>query len=368
MDGMIGTELVNWMDDICIADNDFEDKFAKIRRFFGRCRERGLSLVPAKCKLFQLEVVFGGITLSVAGNTPNNNKIVAVIDCPGPKTSHELLGFLGLTGFFRWHIKGYAMIMQPLSDLMRDVKAEKLKVGGKPRKGAYKRALQAKSISKSWGEEQWKAFVTLKIAMTSTPVLKTPQYDGRIFRVVMDSSKKGFGRVLLQEFETDNLTAKQKKVWHPITFCSKWTSPGKERYEPFLLEFVALKFALDEFDHLTYGLQIEIEMDCQALRDVLLNKRQSATHAQWEELITCQNIVDIRHRTGVTNIVVDAISRKWVEVRGLSTGKDGVDWLVQSDWEAEKGIVNNIMHVEEGTDRRGDTHSNEGTVQGRPMA
>ena len=93
---------------------------------------------------------------------------------------------------------------------------------------------------------------------------------------------------------------KQKKAWHPITFCSKRTSPSEERYKPFLLEFAALKFALDEFDHLTYGSQIEIETDCQALRDVLLNKRQSATHARWEESITCRNIVDIRHRPGVT--------------------------------------------------------------------
>ena len=56
LDGMIGTELVNWMDDICMADNDFENKFTKVRKFFGRCRERGLSLAPAKCKLFQSEV------------------------------------------------------------------------------------------------------------------------------------------------------------------------------------------------------------------------------------------------------------------------------------------------------------------------
>ena len=94
LDGMIGTELVNWMDDICIADNDFEDKFTKVQKFFRRCRERGLSLVPAKCKLFQSEVVFGGITLSAAGITPNDDKIAAVIDWPEPKTSHELLGFL----------------------------------------------------------------------------------------------------------------------------------------------------------------------------------------------------------------------------------------------------------------------------------
>ena len=47
--------------------------------------------------------------------------------------------------------------------------------------------------------------------------------------------------------------------------------------------------------------------------------------------------MDIRHRPGVTNVVVDAISRKWAEVRGLSTGKDGVDWSVRLDWKVKKG-------------------------------
>src|SRR6266481_2955397 len=329
LDSMIGNELVNWMDNICIADDEFGRKFAKMRKFFGRCREWGLSLAPAKCKLFQSEVVFGGVTISATGITLNDDKIVAVIDWPEPQMLHELLGFLGLTGFFRHHIKGYVTIAQLLLDLIRDVKVEKLKAGGKTWKGVYKRVLQVKSISESWGEEQKKAFLMLKVAVTSAPVLKTLQYDGRIFRVVMDGSKKGFGGVLLQEFETEDPTGKWTKVWHPIAFCLKRTSVSEEQYEPFLLDFAALKFALDKFDHLTYRSQIEIETDCQALWDVLLNKRQSVTHTRWEESITCRNIVDIWHWPGVSNVIADVISQKWLEARGPSTGKDGADWMVQ---------------------------------------
>src|SRR6266481_1308022 len=133
----------------------------------------------------------------------------------------------------------------------------------------------------------------------------------------------------------------------PNSLLLEADSVSEERYEPFLLEFAALKFVLDEFDHLTYGSQIEIETDCQALWDVLLNKRQSVTHERWEELITCRNIVDIRHQPGVSNVVADAISWKWSEVRGPITGKDGADWTVRPDWEAHKGIVNNIMHIGE---------------------
>lgn len=54
---------------------------------------------------------------------------------------------------------------------------------------------------------------------------------------------------------------------HPIAYASKHTSLSEAHYKPFLLEFAALKFTLDKFD-IIWGFPIEIETDCQALRDV----------------------------------------------------------------------------------------------------
>src|SRR6266481_5192401 len=141
--------------------------------------------------------------------------------------------------------------------------------------------------------------------------------------------------MLFQEFETTDSQGKIQKEWHPLAFCSKRTSPSEEKYEPFMLEFTTLKFALDDFDAIIYGSPIEIETDCQALWDVLLNKKQSATHARWEESIVCRNIIDIQHRPGVTNVVADAISRKWAKAKGPREDGDGADrlrdWSVQPD-------------------------------------
>src|SRR6266481_1345494 len=84
-------------------------------------------------------------------------------------------------------------------------------------------------------------------------VLKAPQYDRWIFRVMTDGSKKGFGGMLSQEFEQWDKEGKLHKTWHPIAFCSKWTSPSEERYEPFMLKFTTLKHTLDDFDPMIYG-------------------------------------------------------------------------------------------------------------------
>ena len=39
---------------------------------------------------------------------------------------------------------------------------------------------------------------------------------------------------------------------HPIVFASKWTSISEEKYKPFLLEFIALKSALEKFSGIVY--------------------------------------------------------------------------------------------------------------------
>ena len=110
------------------------------------------------------------------------------------------------------------MIAQPLTDLTRNIQMEKPKPGWKARKGAYTRALQATSLLDKWGDEQRKVFLTLKVAVTSEPVLKAPQYNGRVFRVITDGSKKGFGGMLTQEFETKD----SDRSTHPLGKCP-WT-------------------------------------------------------------------------------------------------------------------------------------------------
>jgi hypothetical protein len=92
---------------------------------------------------------------------------------------------------------------------------------------------------------------------------------------------------------------------HPITFASKRTSKTEEKYKPFLLEFAGLKFALDKFSDVIWGFPVEVETDCQALRDHLMNDKLSATHARH----LGHQIVDVHHVPGHVNVMVDGLSR-----------------------------------------------------------
>jgi RNase H-like domain found in reverse transcriptase/Reverse transcriptase (RNA-dependent DNA polymerase)/Integrase zinc binding domain len=343
LEDMIGRELVNWMDDICLPGDNFKVKLQNLRKFFDRCRDRGLSLSPSKTKLFFTDVLFAGAMIGPDGIKPNLQKVAAVANWPVPQDVQDLMGFLGLTNYFRRLICDYARIAKPLTDLVRDIPVETPAYGGKARKGAYKQALKATSLKDKWGEEQRKAFVTLKVLLAQEPVMKPPQFDGRPFRVTSDGSASGLAGFLSQPFTHTDETGKECVQWHPISYCSKRTSRSEERYEPFLLEFAALKYCLDEFDPYIYGSQVEIETDCRALRDCLLKDKMSVHHSRWKESILSRNIIDVRHRPGVENPVADGLSRMW-QNRRRQQG-DGSEWSVLPDWEATKGIRNNILSV-----------------------
>ena len=343
LDDMIGRELVNWMDDICLPGDNFDTKMENLCKFFTRCREKSLSLSPTKTKLFFTNVLFAGAMIGPSGIRPNLDKVASVVNWPEPQDVQDLMAFLGLTNYFRRLINDYARIAAPLTDLTRNLQIDIPKNGWKARKGAYKRALQSISLKDKWTPAHQKAFITLKVILSSEPVIRSPQYDGRVFRVTTDGSGDGLAGWLSQPFEETDSNGKTVTRWYPISFCSKRTSLSESRYEPFLLEFAALKYSIDEFEPFIFGSPIEIETDCQALRDCLLKDKLNTHHSRWMQSILGHNIIDIRHRPGIHNPVADGLSRMWHNRTRSST--DGSHWSVLPDWEASKGIRNDVMSV-----------------------
>ena len=147
----------------------------------------------------------------------------------------------------------------------------------------------------------------------------------------------------MQCFKTTLPNSKVVEKLHPIAFTSKHTLCTEEKYKPFLLEFAVLKFALDKFTNVIWGFPVEIETDCQVVRDVMLNDKLNANHTCWRDGILAHNIVDIRHVPGKINVVANGTSRKW-EGQPRNLG-DGSEWTIRKDWEAATGLMNDILHV-----------------------
>ena len=132
-----------------------------------------------------------------------------------------------------------------------------------------------------WSQEHTNTFIALKAHLVSEPILSAPCYDGTPFILTIDGCKDAFAGVLVQEMMTTMPGGKTVMHQHPIEFASKRISTSEEKYKPFLLKFAALKFLLDKFLDIVYGYPIKIKTDCQALHNVLMNDKLSATHARW---------------------------------------------------------------------------------------
>jgi hypothetical protein len=149
---------------------------------------------------------------------------------------------------------------------------------------------------------------------------------------------------LAQRFSTTLPNGKVVERLHPIAFASKRTSKTEQKYKPFLLEFAGLKFTLDKFSDIIWGFPIEIETDCQALRDILRSEKPNAAHARWRDGILAHHIIDVRHVPGKTNVVADGLSRYGEGTENVEG--DGSEWTVSEDWEAAQGLVNDVWTTE----------------------
>lgn len=327
-----------FIDDGACAANTFEDMLNKLTIIFDRFKACHFSIAPAKTQLCMTEAVFAGNTVGPNGVQPDLTKLTAIVDWARPEDALNLASFLGLTGHYRSLIKAYAKRENPLRDLLLNVP-----LTTPYNKTSYRKAMSDFKLARHWTQAHTNAFLDLKIAITSRPVIQAPRYDGSPFVITSDGCAEGFAAVLSQRVRTQTPNGKWIEKLHPIGFASKRTSLAEQRYKSYLLEFAALKFGLDKFSNIIWGSPVEVETDCNALKDTLLGTNLNTAHARWREGILSYSIVDVRHVPGKLNVVADGLSRKW-EGQPRAAG-DGSEWSVNEDWEARIGIVNDIMLI-----------------------
>eukprot|EP00961_Rhodomonas_salina_P132084 1778070-Rhodomonas_salina.1 len=73
---------------------------------------------PERNTWLMTEIQFLGFRVSEGQIYKDPTKTEAVRNWPVPKTVREVLGFLGLVGFYRF-VKDFATIAQPLTDILK---------------------------------------------------------------------------------------------------------------------------------------------------------------------------------------------------------------------------------------------------------
>ncbi|XP_076462144.1 uncharacterized protein LOC143294651 [Babylonia areolata] len=217
--GMI--DVHNFMDDIMIASETWEEHLSAIEAVFQRLEEANLSVRPKKCYIGFEELSFLGHVVRHGQILPEMDKVEKVMKAPVPETKTQVRAFLGLVGYYRKFIPNFSAIALPLTDLTR--------------KGVPNNVV--------WTPECDRAFKTLKGRLVSRPVLQLPDLSCQ-FVLRTDASDRGLGAVLLQEKEG---------VLHPVAFASRKLSGTESHYSTIEKECLAVVWATDKFQQFLYG-------------------------------------------------------------------------------------------------------------------
>jgi hypothetical protein len=161
-----------FFDDILIYSQTWTDHLKHIRAVLTVLRTNLLLVKRSKCMFASTSVSYLGHVISTARVSMDSAKVASVASWPQPRSAWGLRGFLGLAGYYRKFIKGFCAIVAPLTQLL-------------------------KKNSFQWTEDATSAFVSLKKALSSAPVLHLPDFQ-QYFIVECDASGSGFGAVLHQ--------------------------------------------------------------------------------------------------------------------------------------------------------------------------
>ncbi|GJU61879.1 putative reverse transcriptase domain-containing protein [Tanacetum coccineum] len=189
-----------------------------------------------------------------------------------------------------------------------------------------------------WGEEQGRAFQTLKDKLCNTPVLAL--LDGpEGFVVYYDASGLGLCCVLMQ----------RGKV---IAFASRQLKIHEKNYTTYDLELGAVMFALKIWRHYLYKTKSVIYTDHKCLQHIFNQKELNMRQRRWIELFSDYDC-KIRYHSGKANIVADALTREeasnepvemqrgWDEL--MERRSDGVLYYLDRIWVPLKGNVRTLI-------------------------
>jgi hypothetical protein len=284
--------LRHFFDDLLVAtgdgsDSNYDHHLAALRRVLDRCVEKNIVLSIDKCKFGQVQLTVLGHKVSFHNISLGDKAFRAIDALRPPRTQKELLRVLGLFGFWRRFVYGFAEIAAPFRALMRA------------------------GATFVWTDEHQRTFDLLKRLLINASGLCIPIPPGQpgsgTFHLFTDASGSTIAAVL-----------SQPGAGRPILHLSRALSRAEQSYSATQREYLAVVWALRKIGPLVYGSKLHIFTDHQALTTLLsetksigIGEQVDQIRQRWAAEVQVFD-AEIHHRAGKSACMsmVDALTRQ----------------------------------------------------------
>ena len=263
--------VIVYLDDTLIYSHNTRDHLYHLRLVLQLLRDNHLYINQDKWEFAIHKIEFIGHVITSEGIQADENKVLAIKHWPIPRNSTDIRSFLGAAGYYRRFITHFSETAAPLTDLTR-----------------------ANSRFK-WTSKQHTAYITLKEALVTAPVLRLPDFK-LPFIVVTDASMSAVGDVLMQDDGDGE---------RPIAYKSRKLNDAESRYTVHEQELLAIIVCLRTWRCYLEGMNFIIRTDHKSLEHVQTRKYLSRRMTRWVEYLQQFNFT-IEYKPGKDNVVADA--------------------------------------------------------------
>ena len=269
----------SFVDDVAVHSSEWREHLDHLDKFLDKVKRSGLTLNLKKCRWAQNQVKFCGKIIGSGKQLADPEKLQIIRDMSPPKTQRELRRSLGFFSYFREHIRNFAEVAKPLTDLT--TKRFRVRI--------------------PWDESQQRAFDELKTLLQKAT--EEPLYTidfSKPFNLFVDASAFMVAAALTQTDPKGNelpIAFSSAKLTH--TQC-RWSTVEKEAY--------AALFALRKYRNWLFGSKVTLYSDHNPLCYLTESAPKSAKLMRWSLALT-EFDLEFRYYPGKKNIVADCLSR-----------------------------------------------------------
>ena len=283
--GPLGRCALAYMDDCLVHSPTLEQHLLDVAEVLEIFRRRRLYAKSSKCEFGRQELGFLGHRLSREGVSVDPRKVQSITEWTTPTSCSEVRRFTGLANYYRRFVEGYAEVAAPLT------------------------ALGSPTARFAWTPEAQTSFDTLKLALSSAPVLRIFDPSRRAI-LTTDASGLAVAAILTQPDDEGRQ--------HPVAYESRKLTAAERNYPAHVLELLAVVHALRIFRHYLLGSgaprpagcrsDFDLRTDNQAITWLKTNRHLNKMYVRWLDEIEDFRF-DVTHLPGTRN-PADPLTRR----------------------------------------------------------